>query len=173
MKKMKTIHYVVIILVIGLLASCSRNNNLTSDDMVELAKSKVELVTPDQLFEIMSGDDVYTLIDVRSPLEYYPGYISGAVLLSRGSLEFQIGQEKFWEDAGLYMPAKDETIILYCKKGNRGILATETLLTMGYTKVFALEGGFKNWELTYPDYVEKNLEALGTGGSTHDMGGGC
>jgi len=170
---MKKIYYLAIIIVASVLSSCCSNNKtLTVDEMVQQAKQKVNLITPDQLFEIMSSDTVYTLIDVRSPLEYYPGYIPGAVLLSRGSLEFQIGKQKFWDDAGLYMPAKDEIIILYCKKGNRGILATETLMKMGYKHVFALNGGFKKWELAYPDYVEKNLEALGTT-DTHDAGGGC
>lgn len=170
---MRKIQYIIVVLFIGLLSSCSNNGSLTVDEIVESAKESVEVLTPDQLFEVMSGDDVYTLIDVRSPLEHYPGYISGSVLLSRGSLEFQIGKEKFWEDAGLYMPAKDEIVILYCKRGSRGILSAQTLMSMGYKKVFAIEGGFKNWELSYPDYVEKNLEALGTSGDTHDMGGGC
>ncbi len=170
---MKKIYYVAIVLLVGLISACSNNNNLTADTMVEAAKNNVELLTPVQLFDIMSGDEVFTLIDVRSPLEHYPGYISGSVLLSRGSLEFQIAKEKFWEDAGLYMPAKNEIVIVYCKKGARGILAAQTLLTMGYEKVFAIEGGFKTWELAYPDYVEKNLDALGGGSSSHDMGGGC
>ncbi len=169
---MKKIQYLAIALLIGLISSCSNNSQLTVDDIVKAAKENVELVNPDQLFEIMSGDSVYTLIDVRSPLEYYPGYIPGSVLLSRGSLEFQIAKEKFWESAGLYMPAKNEIVVLYCKKGNRGILAAQTLMQMGYENVFALDGGFKNWELSYPDYVEKNLEALGTTDS-HDAGGGC
>ncbi len=169
---MKKIHYILIIAFSALLYSCSNNSPVTVEQMVQDAKQKVNLITPNQLFEIMSGDSVYTLIDVRSPLEYYPGYIPGAVLLSRGSLEFQIGKQAFWDNAGLYMPAKDEIIILYCKKGNRGILAAETLMKMGYKKVYALEGGFKKWELAYPDYVEKNLEALGTS-DTHDAGGGC
>jgi len=170
---MKKIHFITIAILMVFISSCSDKSNLTVDKMVESAKENVNLLTPEQLFEIMSGEDVYTLIDVRSPLEHFPGYISGSVLLSRGSLEFQIGKEKFWEDAGLYMPAKNEIIILYCKKGNRGILAAQTLMTMGYQKVYAIEGGFKNWELTYPDYVEKNLEALGTSADTHDIGGGC
>ncbi len=169
---MKKIQYLAIALLIGLISSCSNKKSVTVDDMIKAAKENVQLLTPDQLFEVMSGDEVYTLIDVRSPLEYYPGYIPGSVLLSRGSLEFQIGKEKFWEDAGLYMPAKNEMVILYCKKGNRGILAAQTLMEMGYKKVYAIEGGFKNWELAYPDYVEKNLEALGTTDS-HDAGGGC
>lgn len=172
---MRNTYNVSILISILLFAGigCTNKSELTTDLMVESAKENIELINSEGLFELMSGDEVYTLIDVRSPLEHYPGYIPGSVLLSRGSIEFSIAKEKFWEDAGLYMPLKDEIIVVYCKKGNRGILTAETLQKMGYKKVYALDGGFKKWELTYPDYTEKNLEALGGGSSNHDMGGGC
>jgi rhodanese-related sulfurtransferase len=169
---MKKLIIILPILALTLFA-CKNRGEQTADSMVAAAKEKVEMLSADQLFELMNGEEVYTLIDVRSPLEYYPGYISGAVLLPRGSLEFQIAKAEFWETAGLYMPAKDEIVVVYCKKGARGILAAETLQKMGYKKVFALDGGFKKWELSYPDYTEKNLEALGGGSGHHDMGGGC
>lgn len=153
---------------------CSNSGTQTTEELVAKAKSEINLITPEQLFDIMDkGEEIFTLIDVRTAMEYYPGYIPGAVLINRGSLEFKILSASFWENAGLYMPKKDEKVILYCKKGNRGALAAQTLQKMGFTNVYYLKGGFKNWELTYPDWVEKNLEAMGGGGQTHDMGGGC
>lgn len=170
---MKQFIIIPVIFIALFINSCSNGVATTPDEMVENALETVTVVTPAELYDIMSGEEVYTLIDVRSPLEHYPGYIPGSVLLSRGSIEFQIAKESFWEDAGLYMPLKEEIIIVYCKKGSRGILSAETLQNMGYEKIYALEGGFKAWELTYPDYTEKNLDALGGGTSSHDMGGGC
>lgn len=170
---MRKLIFIPILIVAVLFNSSCNKQPETADEMVALAKESVTTISPDELFDIMSGEEVYTLIDVRSPLEHYPGYIAGSVLLSRGSLEFQIGKESFWEEAGLYMPLKDEIIIVYCRKGSRGILAAKTLEQMGYKKVYTLDGGFKAWELAYPDYTEKNLDALGGSPSTHDMGGGC
>ena len=114
------------------------------------------------------------MIDVRQKSEHYYGYIPGSLVIPRGSLEFLIGSENFWEEEGLYMPLKEEKIVIYCKKGSRGILAAEALVKLGYEDVVALDGGWKKWELSYPDIYEKNLEMLSGGGAEeHDDGGGC
>lgn len=147
-------------------------NVISSDELVAQAEKECKKITVEELAQLMTGEEVYTLIDVRQELEHYYGYIPGSVILPRGSLEFNIGSEEFWETEGLYMPLKDETIVVYCKKGNRGILAAHTLKHMGYTKIFYLEYGFKKWELTFPDQVEKNLNALG-GGHAEESTGGC
>ena len=134
----------------------------------------VKIITAQELNGLLNGEDIYTLIDVRQKSEHYYGFIPGSLVIPRGSLEFSIGNEDFWETEGLYMPLKDEKIILYCKKGNRGIMAAASLRHLGYNEVYALEGGWKNWEVTYPDLFEKDLEMLSGGGSEeHDDGGGC
>ena len=143
----------------------------TTDELVNHASKECQAIDAEKLLELMQGDDVYTLIDVRQSDEHYFGYIPGSVLLPRGSLEFRIENGEFWESEGVYMPLKDEIIVLYCKKGSRGALAAHTLQDLGYKKVYWLEGGWKKWELTYPDYTEKNLEALGGGGHAEDVGG--
>ena len=147
--------------------------NLTADKLVEHAEEHCSKITAEELEALMMSDEIYTIIDVRQASEHYYGYIPGSVLLPRGSLEFRIDNEEFWETEGLYMPEKAETIIMYCKKGSRGVLAAHTLLLMGYSNVKYLEGGWKKWELTFPDLVEKNLDALG--GNTHkeESSGGC
>ena len=146
----------------------------TVDEMVTCASNNVKIIKPEELHELMNSEDIYTLIDVRERSEYYHGYIPGALVLPRGVIEFKIANEKFWEDEGLYMPQKDEKIILYCKKGGRSILAAESLLKLGYQNVEALEGGFIKWELTYPDEMEKDLEMLMGGGEKESADtGGC
>jgi len=65
------------------------------------------------------------LIDVREPNEFNAGYIPGSVNIPRGVLEFNIDNEAFWDAAFLYLPEKEEEIIVYCKKGKRGMLAGE------------------------------------------------
>jgi rhodanese-related sulfurtransferase len=168
----------VIILVFGLLfvfAGCNRvGQYFSAEDMVSEALRVVKTITVDELNQLMESEEIYTLIDVRQKSEHYYGYIPGSLVIPRGSLEFLIGSEDFWEEEGLYMPLKDEKIVVYCKKGSRGILAAETLEKLGYTDVVALDGGWKKWELSYPDIYEKNLEMLSGGGAEeHDDGGGC
>jgi rhodanese-related sulfurtransferase len=144
---------------------------VSTDEMVELAMEECDALNAEGLAELMMGEEIYTLIDVRQKVEHYYGYIPGSVILPRGSMEFNIGSEKFWESEGIYKPMKDEVIVVYCKKGSRGALAAHSLKHMGYSKVYYLEGGFKKWELAYPDYVEKNLNALGGGHEEEDTGG--
>jgi len=156
-------------------ASCTRKTYTSVDDMVKAASETVEQLTPDSVLGIMmNAEEAYYLIDVRQETEYYYGYIPGSMNLPRGSLEFNIGNAEYWDEKGLYMPRKDELILLYCKKGQRSILAANSLKMLGYKNVKIIKGGYKAWELAYPDYTEKNLEMLKGGGETeHASSGGC
>ena len=93
------------------------------------------------------------------------------LISQEGVIEFKINNDAFWEEAMLYMPEKNEEIIVYCRKGKRSILAAQTLQQLGFTNVTFVTDGWKKWELTYPLIFEKNLEQMG-----HDSGGevgGC
>ncbi len=173
---MKTLQRLLFILIPWmLLSSCTSHSTYPSvDEMVKEASLTVKMITPQDLNTLMTGggDEVYTLIDVRQEIEHYYGFIPGSVVIPRGSLEFNISDSTFCDHIVLYMTQKEEKIIVYCKKGQRGILAAQTLGELGFTNVSALEGGWKNWELTYPDLYEKELDKLG-GGTTHATSGGC
>lgn len=174
MKNLKNI--LLLVTIAFAVLSCAKKQEYKSvDEMVAAAIKTVKMISPDELNQLMNsnGDEVYTLIDVRQEIEHYYGFIPGSVVLPRGSLEFNIGSEEFWEHTGLYMPEKNEKIIVYCKKGQRGILAAESLGKLGYTNVYALEGGWKNWELSYPDLFEKDLDKLGGSHSAPASSGGC
>lgn len=167
--------YLLYIFTAFLMASCERVTTYESPEaMVEGAMKIIRMMTVEELNDLLTGEEIYTLIDVRQKSEHYHGYIPGSVILPRGSLEFQIGNEAFWENEGLYMPLKEEKIILYCRKGSRAVLAAAALVQLGYREVYALEGGWKKWEVTYPDITEKNLEMLEGGGNKEEEDiGGC
>ncbi len=172
---MKKVFIIPVIFALMLVSCGKKQSYNTVDDMVKEAMKTVKLITPEELYTLMNegGDEPYTLIDVRQEVEHYYGFIPGSVNIARGSIEFNIGDESYWEHIGLYMPQKDEKIIVYCKKGQRGILSAQTLQQLGYTKVYALEGGWKKWEITFPDIYEKALDKLGGGNTSAASGGGC
>ena len=74
------------------------------------------------------------LIDVRSGVEFASGYIDGAINIPVdyiSSIEGSIN--------------KDVVIILYCASGMRSTEAAKTLVDLGYTNVYNLDGGLINW----------------------------
>jgi len=101
---------------------------------------------------------MFYLVDVREAEEHAYGYIPGSINIPGGSLVFNVGNEGFWEQEMLYVPQKTDEIILYCKKGKRSVLAADALRKIGYTNIKYLDGGWKNWELTYPlEYEKKEI----------------
>lgn len=157
-----------------LMASCSKNDQYTNvDEMVAKVQKDVSFIPAEKLHELMENYEAYTLIDVRQEMEHYRGFIPGSVNIPRGSLEFNIDDPEFWDAAGLYKPEKDEHIILYCLKGQRSTLAAAAIRKLGYKNVQVLDGGYKKWELTYPDIFEKDLDKLSGGDSKPKKSGSC
>jgi rhodanese-related sulfurtransferase len=76
------------------------------------------------------------LIDVREDNEWSSGHITGATHLGRGIIE---------RDIETKIPDKNTKLILYCGGGFRSALAADNLQKMGYTHVYSLEGGWRNW----------------------------
>lgn len=163
-----------LVMLSALMVSCNKNDNHGNpEEMVKEALKTAKLITPEELQSLMDNYEPYTLIDVRQELEHYHGYIPGSVNIPRGSLEFSIADSTFWAQTGLYSPAKDDKIILYCLKGQRSALATATLQNLGYKNVLLLQGGYKKWELTYPDIFEKALDKLSGQSDKPAKSGSC
>ena len=108
----------------------------TADDLVKEAKAVVKEITPLEADSLIKSGGVIG-IDVREPEEFKSERIKGAILIPRGLLEFEIDKK---------VPDKKTKIIIYCKKGGRGILAAESLIKMGYKDVLSITGGLVGWE---------------------------
>ena len=141
--------------------SCSKTDTYSNvDEMIAEASKYVSEITVEELKSYFDDGELFTLVDVREPGEHNFGFIPGSVNIPSGLLPFNIGKDEFWESEFLYRPEKDELIVVYCKKGKRGVLAAKTLQQLGYTNIKNLQGGWKKWELTYPLEYEKKLEDL-------------
>ncbi len=159
MKRVKSIFGIFFLSIV--LFGCNQTMSFQSvDELVAEVEKGVESITVEQLMEMIENGDMILLVDVREPNEHNAGYIPGSLNIPRGTLEFKIGNEDFWDAEMLYMPEKDEQLVLYCKKGKRSILAVQTLEQLGYKNVKFLEDGWKHWEMTYPLIYEKNLDQM-------------
>jgi len=142
-------------------------------EMANEAKSLVDEISVNELKVKIENGEVFHLIDIRTAEEFKRGYINdhyvydlylAPINIPRGILEFRIANDEFWEPFYEETPQKDSTeIIIYCKSGSCGILATKTLLTLGYKNVKNLEGGYKAWN---PNQNENEVieEESGCGG---------
>ena len=115
-------------------------------ELVAKAKAGVDQIDIEEFNALMDGDEYFTIIDVREPDEFEEGNIPGSINIPRGILEFKIADEKYWDSEGLFVPEKDEKIIVYGRKIDRGVLAAEALVRLGYTDVKHLYGGWVVWE---------------------------
>jgi len=79
------------------------------------------------------------VIDCREQDEYVQGYIPGAVWIPRGFLEQRVEET---------VADRAAPIIIYCASGVRSVLATRSLIELGYTDVRTMAGGFGAWKRT-------------------------
>jgi len=116
------------VLLILILSACNKNQTFEKvEDLVAASANNIEFITVEELKVKIDSMDIFNLIDVREPQEFYHGYIPGSASIPRGLLEFKIANEDFWMNEGLYLPEKDELFIIICKKGSRSVLAAESI----------------------------------------------
>lgn len=160
MKKIITICSAILLLF--LMISCQG----IYENGKELAKEVNKTITQtsvDSLQLMMERGDDFLLLDVRQPNEFAKGNIAYSTLIPRGELEFKILDNSFWDEQGIYAPLKEDRIIIYSQKGNRGALATYALMKMGFTNVSNLTGGFDAFDPEHEDSGEVEEEG-GCGG---------
>ncbi|MBN1754872.1 hypothetical protein JW877_01530 [bacterium] len=134
----------------------------SAKEMVAEANMGLPEITGHELHAKVDAEEIFVLIDVREPDEFDEGNIPWSLNIPRGNLEFKIGDESFWDDWGLFMPEKNEEIVVYSHRGKRGALAAETLIKLGYTNVKNLKGGYRLWE--DPDAEVEEEAPVSSGG---------
>ena len=91
-------------------------------------------ISHEEALEMIDREDV-VIVDVRSLSEFMEGHIENAVSLPLD----QIG-----DYAGDVIRDKDQTILVYCRSGNRSRTAAYALIALGYTHVYDF-GGINGW----------------------------
>ena len=110
---------------IALLTGCGGNT----------ADGAYQQIAQEKAKEMMDTQEVI-ILDVREQSEYDSGHIPGAVLLPVGTIDEAT--------AAAAIPAKDSTVLVYCRSGNRSKTAASALAELGYTNLYEF-GGINTW----------------------------
>jgi len=103
-------------------------------ESLDQARKEIKEITVDEIdLENM------VLIDVRESDEFASGVIPAKTVFTipRGKLEFAVDDK--------LINLSDHTIVCYCLKGARGLLAAKTLKDLGFSNVVNLGGGIESW----------------------------
>lgn len=115
-----------------LLTGCSRPGQVLDGPGMVRSYLQIDQETARQM---MAQDDGHVIVDVRRLDEYESGHIPGAICIPNES----IGAEQPEE-----LPNRFQTILIYCRSGNRSKQAAEKLFRMGYANVYEF-GGIIDW----------------------------
>ena len=101
-------------------------------------------VSADQLAQMLREDDL-TLINVKTP---YSNEIDGT--------DLWIPYDQLEAKASELPSDKGAMIVVYCVSGHQSAIAAQTLLDLGYTNVWNLDGGMNAWSASGRGLVDKN-----------------
>ncbi len=126
---MKRFMCLFLIFIMMFMVGCSMTENKS-------AKYDFEQISAEEAKEYMDAKTDYIILDVRTPEEFGTGHIKNAINIPDYEIESQAEKE---------LKNKKQTILVYCRSGNRSKKAASMLAEMGYTSVMEF-GGINDWK---------------------------
>ncbi|MCP4569558.1 MAG: rhodanese-like domain-containing protein [FCB group bacterium] len=141
-KSMVVVPVLIVIVFSLIITGCNKStaeNDIAAvkDSLVIEAKRTADLISVEELIEMIASDDSLAIIDIRTQAEFDQGHIKNSRWIPRGKLEVVAAKGKLGGESDL--------LVLYCKMDTRGSLGAATLTELGFSKVKYLAGGFKAW----------------------------
>ncbi len=127
---------------LSLFGLCACGDKNTGDATTENSEENTtvaityEQISQDEAKRIMDTEEDFVIIDARTQSEFSEGHIEGAILIP----EYEIT-----ERAEKEIPEKDTLILVYCRSGRRSKIASDALVSLGYTNVKEF-GGIIDWQ---------------------------
>ena len=104
--------------------------------LVADAKKRVRECGVDEVKARLDRGDTFILVDVREESEWAKDHLPQAIHLGKGVIERDIEQQ---------VPDHAAELVLYCGGGFRSALAADNLQKMGYSNVWSMDGGIRDW----------------------------
>ncbi|HPR57361.1 MAG TPA: rhodanese-like domain-containing protein [Bacteroidales bacterium] len=155
----KKIFQILTIAMVVMIAACSGVYE-NGEELAAAIKDKITEISADELKAKIDNGEDFLLLDVRQASEFQNASIPGSINIPRGTLEFVIRNDNFWEEKFLNTPENGQEIIVYCKAGDRGALSAFALQQLGFTNVRYLKGGILRWDTD----IDKSSPKKSSGG---------
>jgi len=129
-------YFAVISLLFGMfaLAACQSGRTAVVGKQVQVQGGSYTEVSVNELKSMLKGKD-FTLVNVHIPFE---GDIPNT--------DVSIPYDQIAQNLNQLPADKSAEIVLYCRSDRMSTIASETLVGLGYTNVYNLDGGMVAWE---------------------------
>ena len=119
---------IVLFLITLFITSCTKPQDQEEN-------TTYQKITPEVAKSMIDQDSSIIILDVRRQDEYDNGHIPNAILIP----DYEI-----LEKAESILKDKNQTILIYCRSGNRSKKAALNLIDLGYKQVYDF-GGIIDW----------------------------
>lgn len=120
--------FALLLIMIIISVSCGQTN--------QNEKEAVYLnISAQEAKKIMDSETGYVILDVRTEEEFAEGHIPGAILIPDYEIEAKAEQ---------ILTDKNQLILVYCRSGRRSKIASEALVSLGFTNIREF-GGIIDW----------------------------
>ena len=116
----------------------------TFTDIIADTLPLIKEVFPWDLEEMLEESASVVLVDIREADEFNAAHIKGSILAPRGILE-ACCDWNYSDTIPELVKARQQTVVVICRSGNRSALAALTMQLMGYEDVYSLKTGIRGW----------------------------
>jgi len=125
----KTVVFFITAMVLALITGCA-----SLPESSQSSSASITLIAAQELHDMLETKD-FLLVNVHVP---YEGEIAGT--------DVHIPYDRIKDFTELLPEDKDAKIVQYCRSASMTKTSGKTLLDLGYTNVYELDGGFIAWK---------------------------
>jgi len=128
---------VITFYVIGINNSTNSNNSMTEQSKTTQTQLDSKAIPMADFNKLLNDNIDITILDVRTADEFNGGHIPKAINLDVSSNQFESEISKL---------DKSKTYAIYCRSGNRSLIAYYKMQAAGFGNLYNAKEGFTTWE---------------------------